>query len=242
MNDAKTDGSNALVLDTAQIAKPAKESELDKEVSLIEQRAAAVAVDSDEDFAIAGDLTRQVKQMQKQVTDYWEPMRKSAYEAYTAVNQHKKQMLEPLESAEKILKDKMGAYTKKQERIRKQQEEAMRKAAEAEMNRKLDEAAEAEANGDAAGAEFAMAEAEVLDGAVVTRGIRAKPPKTKGVSHTKTWRITKIDNEKVPVSFAGMELRPVDERLVLQLIKTSKGTIAIPGVTYEEDVIISVRS
>lgn len=52
---------------------------------------------------------------------------------------------------------------------------------------------------------------------------------------------TKIDSEKVPISFAGMELRPVDEKLVLQLIKTSKGTISIPGVTYEEDVVISVR-
>ena len=88
----------------------------------------SVVVASEEGFVLAGELTKQVKAMQKQVTEYWEPMRKSTYEAYTAVNQHKKEMLDPLASAEKILKRKMSDYTMEQERIRREQEEAMRKA------------------------------------------------------------------------------------------------------------------
>ena len=245
MNEAKTIGNTALVLgtaETAQIGRTEEEGKLDRKVSLIEQKASNMVVASDEGFALASELTKQVKEMQKQVTDYWEPMRKSTYEAYTAVNRHKKQMLDPLESAEKILKRKMGDYTMEQERIRREREEAMRKAAEAEMVRKLDEAAEAEARGDTAGAEFAMAEAEVMEGVSICSGIQAKPQKAKGVSQTKTWKITKIDSEKVPISLNGMELRPVNEKLVLQLIKASKGKIAIPGVEYKEDVIISVRS
>ena len=243
MNEAKTVGSSALVLDTAgpdELARPPEEAKLDQEVSLIEQRASSVVIASDSDFAAAGEMTRQVKDMQKQVTEYWEPMRKSTYDAYTAVNQHKKDMLDPLAKAERILKQKMGAYSKEQERIRREQEEAMRKAAEAEMARKLEEAEEAESRGDAVGAEMAMAEAEVAEG-IVVGGVQPKAPKVKGVTQTKTWKITGIDHEKVPVNFAGMELRPVDEKLVLQLIKTSKGKIVIPGVTYEEDVIIGIR-
>ena len=233
MNEAKVVGNNALVLGTKQ--SPSRvEEQLDEEVSLIEQKATALSVETDDDYIIASELTKQVKQMQKQVTDYWEPMRKSTYEAYTAVNQHKKQMLDPLAAAEKILKRKIGDFAKKKE-------EAMRKAAQEAMDRKLDEAAEAEASGDAIGAEFAMAEAELMEGVSVSGGVQASVPKVKGVSRSKTWKITKIDSEKVPISFAGMELRPVDEKLVLQLIKTSKGTISIPGVTYEEDVVISVR-
>ena len=232
MNEAKVVGNNALVLGTKQ--SPSRvEEQLDEEVSLIEQKATALSVETDDDYIIASELTKQVKQMQKQVTDYWEPMRKSTYEAYTAVNQHKKQMLDPLAAAEKILKRKIGDFAKKKEQLRLQQEEA--------MDRKLDEAAEAEASGDAIGAEFAMAEAELMEGVSVSGGVQASVPKVKGVSRSKTWKITKIDSEKVPISFAGMELRPVDEKLVLQLIKTSKGTISIPGVTYEEDVVISVR-
>ncbi len=243
MNEAKTVGSSALVLDTAgpdELARPPEEAKLDQEVSLIEQRASSVVIASDSDFAAAGEMTRQVKDMQKQVTEYWEPMRKSTYDAYTAVNQHKKDMLDPLAKAERILKQKMGAYSKEQERIRREQEEARRRAAQEEFDRKLDEAAEAEANGDALGAEMAMAEAEVAEG-IVVGGVQPKAPKVKGVTQTKTWKITGIDHEKVPVNFAGMELRPVDEKLVLQLIKTSKGKIVIPGVTYEEDVIIGIR-
>lgn len=245
MNEAKTVGNTALVLgtvETAQVGRTEEESKLDRQVSLIEQQASDVVVASEEDFVLAGELTKQVKEMQKQVTDYWEPMRKSTYEAYSAVNQHKKQMLDPLASAEKILKRKMGDYTMEQERIRREREEAMRKAAEAEMARKLEEAEEAESRGDAVGAEFAMAEAEVMEGVAASGGLQPQTPKAKGVSKTKTWKITKIDREKVPISLNGMELRPVDEKLVLQLIKASKGKISIPGVEYKEDVIISVRS
>ena len=245
MNDAKVVGNNALVLGTAeppQVERPEEENKLGRQVSLIERQASSVAVTSEEGFVRAGELTKQVKAMQKQVTEYWEPMRKSTYEAYTAVNQHKKEMLDPLESAENILKRKMSDYTMEQERIRREQEEAMRKAAEAEMARKLEEAEDAESRGDTVGAEFAMAEAEVMEGVAVSGGLRHQAPKAKGVSQTKTWKITKIDSEKVPVSLNGMELRPVDEKLVLQLIKASKGKISIPGVEYKEDVIISVRS
>lgn len=57
MNDAKTIGSNALVLDTAEenvTVMNAEESKLGKEVSLIEQRAEAVVVASGADFEDAG--------------------------------------------------------------------------------------------------------------------------------------------------------------------------------------------
>ncbi len=245
MNEAKIIGNNALALDTTEftgVVEPEKESKLDREVSLIEKRASTVVVASDADFAFAAELTKQVKQMQAQVTEYWEPMRKSAYDAYTSVNRHKKQMLDPLASAEKILKKKMGDYTVAQERQHREREAAMRREAAAEMNRKLDEAAQAEAVGDVDGYEAAMVGAEVMEDVSLSGGVQMAVPKAKGVSQTKTWKIKSIDGTKVPVSFAGMELRPVNEKLVLQLIKASKGKIAIPGVEYEEDFIISVKS
>ena len=96
MNEAKTEGTSALVLDTKEkvrVAKPPEEAKLDNAVSLIEQQASTVVIASDQDFEKAGELTKRVKKMQKQVTDYWEHMRKSTYEAYTAVNAHKKEML-----------------------------------------------------------------------------------------------------------------------------------------------------
>lgn len=236
MNEAAVIGNNALVLDTRE-----EESRLGRQVSMIEQQAVSVVVDSDDGFAYAGELTKQVKQMQGQVTDYWEPMRKSTYDAYKSVTDHRKEMLDPLTSAEKILKKKMGAYTMQKERERREREEALRRQAEEEMNRKLAEAAAAESEGDAIGAEMAMAEAEVMENVATTATIKSEAPTMKGVSTTKTWQITKVDSALVPTHVQGVEIRPVDEKAVLRLIKATKGAIQIPGIAYEEDVTVSIR-
>lgn len=240
MNDAATKAAKAvadasLVLDTA-------EEKLGEEVSAIELQAESVVIATDEDYSMAGEATSNVKRMQKKVEEYWEPMRVSTKKAYDEVLAHKKEMLDPLKKAEQILKGKMSGYLLEQERKRKEQEEAMRKLAEAEADRKLQEAIDASNAGDAAAAEFAMAEAEVYDTAAATSAIAKQTPKAEGVSTSKAWKITAIDSKQVPVEFCGMELRPVDEKLVMQLIKSSKGKIVIPGIKYEETVTISVRS
>ena len=53
MNEAKTIGSNALVLDTRTVGSRVEEQQLDREVSLIEQKASAVVVETDEDYVAA---------------------------------------------------------------------------------------------------------------------------------------------------------------------------------------------
>lgn len=219
-----------------------QEDSLSREASSIEQKAQNVVVSSDAEYSAAGELTKSVKQMQKKVEEYWEPMRVSSKKAYDDILAHKKAMLDPLKAAEAILKSKMGDYLMDKERKRLAQEEMMRKLAEQEMNRKIEEATKAEASGDAAEAEYAMAEAEVLEEASFGRSVISQAPKAQGVSRSKTWKITGIDSSKVPVTFGGIEIRPVDEKAVMRLIKASKGTVQIPGVQYEESVSISVRS
>jgi hypothetical protein len=228
-----TIGNNAMVLDDAQ-------REMDKQASEIEFRAHDVVVSNEYEYIQAGELLKAVKQQQKKVKDYWEPMRISAKESYDNILAHKKAMLEPLEKAEMIIKEKTTTYIKEQERIRRAQEEKLRKLAAQEVDSKLELAARAEAEGDTVGAEYAMAEAEIMD--TISVNVKAQTPKASGISHSKTWRITAIDSSKVPVSFGGVEIRPVDERAVLRLIKESKGTIHIPGVVFEETVTTSVRA
>ena len=239
MNDAKTIGSNALVLDTAEenvTVMNAEESKLGKEVSLIEQRAEAVVVASGADFEDAGLFLKQIKQAQKQVKDYWEPLRVSAKKSYDEVLNHRKEMIEPLEKAEKIVKTKVNEYSAEQEHKRREQEEAMRRLAQAEIDRHLNEAAEAEANGDAVGAEYAMAEAEMMEGVSIAGGVQHQSPKVKGICESE------CDWSKVPVSLIGIELRPVDKAAVLRLIKMSKGQVEIPGIKFRETYTTSVST
>lgn len=231
-----TVGNNALVLDTPE------EKEIGKEASLIERRAMAIEVSSELGYEVACDYTKQVKSMQKKIKEYWEPLRVSAKKAYDEVVAKKKQMLTPVENAEKILKRKMGEYVMEQERKAREQEEQRRKEAQAAIDKKLEEAAAMETAGDAEGADFAMAEAEVYDQYAATVKVQAAKPKVSGVSTSKNWRIKSIDPAKVPISFGGVEIRPVDTSAVMRLVKASKGQITIPGIEIEEYIVTSVRA
>ena len=227
---------NTTALDTVE------EKALGGEVTMIEQRAMDIIIQDDAGFAIAGNVTRDVKAAQKKVEAYWEPMRVTTYNAYKAVTDHKKAMLDPLKNAETILKKKMSAYQVEQERKRREDEERLRRLAQEEADRKLAEAAKAESEGDVFGAEFAMAEAEVMDNMSRTVSVVRPAAKVAGITQTKGWAIRNIDLSKLPVEFAGVLIRPADERAIMNLIKASKGQIKIPGVEYEETVNLSVRA
>ena len=219
-----------------------QETQLSKEVTSVEKMAVAMTIRCDEDFTEAGEATKIVKAAQKKVEEYWEPMRSSTYAAYKAVTDHKKAMIDPLKKAEKILKQKMSDYQTEQARKRAEEEARIRRLAMEEMNRKLEEAAKAEAEGDLFGAEFAMAEAQVMETASATATVTRPQAQVKGVTQTKAWRIKSINLAELPCEFGGIVIRPADERAIMQIIKASKGGAKIPGVEYEETVNISVRA
>lgn len=135
----------------------------------------------------------------------------------------------------------MKNYYQEKERKRLELEAKLRREAEEERERKLNEAAELETAGEKEAAEAALLDAQVTEEIAVNTSVITEPIRTKGVTNTKDWEIQSIDKEKVPVVFAGMEIRPVDEKAITRLIRASKGTIQIPGVTYKETIKISIR-
>lgn len=219
-----------------------QEQVMGQEISRIEQAAYTVVIASDADYEKAGVLLTGIKAQQKTVKEFFEPLRKTTKAAYDSVLSRRKDMTDPLDKAEKAIKAKMGAYQQEVERRRREQEERLRKAAEAERERAFAAAVTAEASGDALGAEMAMMDAEVMDDAASVVTVHTVAPKAKGISTCTGYEITGIDPDKVPVSIAGMVIRPVDEKAVMALIKASKGNIQIPGITYRETTIISARS
>ena len=231
-------GTSAVEYSPAPIAA---ETELDREASMIELKVQSMSVSNDTDYVCAADMLKDIKATQKKVTEYWEPLRLSAKEAYDRVLDRKKDMIDPLKSAENILKKKMSDYSDEQEKRRKAQEEAMRKLAEEELKKKLDEAASAEAAGDSEAAQSAMAEAEVMEDVSASGSVTTPELRVKGVTKSKTWKIVGVDASRVPIEINGMVIRPVDEKAILRIIKASKGTVRIPGVIYQETTQISAR-
>ena len=158
-----------------------------------------------------------------------------------AVCDREKAMLKPLQEAERILKGSIAAYQKEQERKKRELEERMRLEAEAERDKKLSEAAAAEEAGNLAEAEMALAEAQMVETVAASTTVVMNTPKTKGIGTAKDWEIESIDREKVPVVFSGVEIRPVDEKAIMRLIRATKGSIQIPGIKYKETVKVSIR-
>lgn len=218
------------------------EQELGQQVTDIEVRAEVFVVKNDDDYAAAAEFGKMLKQKAKQVTDFFKPMKDQAHQTHKSICDREKSMLTPLRNAEKIIKQSMGEYSLEQERKRREVEEAARKAAEAERERKLAEAAALEEAGDQEGAAEAMVEAEIMDNAATMDAVAAPAkPKVSGVSTTKDWEIENIDSSSVPVEIAGVEIRPVDKAAVMRLIRASKGKIQIPGITYKEVAKMSFR-
>ena len=227
---------------TVPQAEIVDEQQLSRDVTDIEFQAESLVIQTDEDYAFAGEFGKMLKKKASQVTTFFKPMKDSAYQAHKAVCDREKAMLTPLRNAEKIIKQAINIYDAEQKRKRREAEEAARRAAEAERERKMREASELEAAGDNEGAEAAFEEAAIMDDAASYAVVPATAaPKVSGVSTSKDWEIVEIDPKAVPLAVAGVEIRPVDKAAVMRLIRTSKGQIEIPGITYREVAKISFR-
>lgn len=219
----------------------AKEIEIKQEVGLVETRAKEMIISTDEEYEKAAEFGQQIKAKAKVVTDFFKPMKDSAYQAHKAVCDREKTMLKPLQDAEKTLKKSMTAYLQEKERKRKELEAKLQREAEAERERMLNEAATLEAEGKTEEAEAVLMDAQVTESVATKAVVTMDVPKAKGVSSSKDWEIEDIDKEKVPVNFAGVEIRPVDEKAIMRLIRASKGSIQIPGIKYKETMKMSIR-
>ena len=220
---------------TVPQAEIVDEQQLSRDVTDFEFQAESLVIQTDEDYAFAGEFGKMLKKKASQVTTFFKPMKDSAYQAHKAVCDREKAMLTPLRNAEKTVKQVMSAYIAEQERKRREAEEAARRAAEAERERKIQEAATLEAAGDADGAEAAFEEAAIMDDAASYAVVPA------AASTSKDWEIVEIDPKAVPLAVAGIELRPVDQAAVMRLIRASKGQIEIPGITYRQVAKMSFR-
>ncbi len=220
-------------------SKPPAEETLKQETSLLEIQAEGTFVTNDEEYQSAAEFGRAIKAKANEITAFFKPMKDAAHKAHKEVCEREKKMLEPLAKAEKLVKQAMGAYVTEQERKRKEVEEAARRAAAAEAERKLADAISLEEQGRKDEAAVAIEEAEVIDTVGSSLTISAAPPKVKGVTAKKDYEIVSVDGAKVPINFAGIELRPVDTAAVMRLIRASKGSIQIPGITYRETTNMS---
>lgn len=221
--------------------KTEAETEMTRAVSVVEKDASAIVIKSQADYEAAAEFGRNIKAQAAKVTEFFAPMKKAAHDAHKNICDREKEMLAPLAAAEKTLKKTMSDYIAEVERARRAEEERLRRIAQAEAEKRMQEAIAAAENGNEAGAEEAFEDAQAAEQAATMVTLEANKPKADGVAYKTDYEIVGIDASKVPVSVAGIEIRPVDTAAVMRLIRMSKGNIKIDGVEFKEVKTMIIR-
>lgn len=197
-------------------------------------------IESQQDYERAAAFLTEIKRRAKQMKDYWKPTKEAAKAAHTQVCQREKEMLAPLEEAEKVIKKNMAGYQIAVEIARVQAEQEAKKLQQEERDRLLQEAAEAEKSGDVQGAMVSMAMAEMVEDMKAPAPVQFE--QAKGTSTRKKWRARVVDAKAVPAYVDGIEVRSINMSVLDNLARMSKGTAQIPGVEFYQETIISARA
>ncbi len=105
-----------------------------------------------------------------------------------------------------------------------------RKAAE-EAQRLIDEVSQKESLDDDDAEILMIAQEDVTTKIATFESLQPIPyaAKMQGITVTKTWKARIVNQSIVPVSIAGIMIRPIDESALNKLAVTSKGAFECPG-------------
>ena len=214
------------------------------------QEANQIIVNDNRDYESAGWLRREIKSAQKKITDYWKPLKDAAYAQHKALVAREAEMLNPLKEADKIVESRMLDYYREQERIRREAEqERLRQEAEArraaeEAARLLEEASQSEDGEiDEDTAEIlSIAQTQAEEAAAAVEPVYVpSAPKAVGMAVKHVWRARVVKEYLVPIAVAGVEIRPIDLKLLNKLATISQGKVECPGVEFYQEEQTAVR-
>lgn len=156
----------------AQIIPISQETEIEMKTLTLYEKATTLVIRDQESYTAAGEVGKALKTLEKEIIDYFEPLRVNAKAAYDSVLEKKNSELGPVKEAMDAVRKIMNDYIQEQERIRQEQERKARAEAE-EAARKEKERLERQAlaameKGKEEKAESLMEKAENVYAAPVT--------------------------------------------------------------------------
>lgn len=128
----------------AQIIPISPEAELEQKSLTLYEQASALVITDQISYAAAGEVGKALKSLQKEIEDYFAPMKKAAHDAHKAITKKESDELAPVKEAMDIVRSTMNVWIQEQDRIRKEAERKARIEAE-EAARKERERLEAQA-------------------------------------------------------------------------------------------------
>lgn len=196
------------------------QEELETKALALPDQAKALAVKNDTDFRVAGDFLMGVSSLKKEIKATFDPIVDAAHKAHQVAVSKRKAVLEPVESAERIVKGALSTYQLEQERAKRELEEAEKARVAAEKEAILKAAQEQAAAGNMIAAKAVAREAFDLKPEPV-----AITPKVEGLSFRDNWRFEIVDPSALPREY----LVP-DTTKIGAVAKALKDSCNIPGV------------
>ena len=206
------------------------------------EKANAIMLQGSGDYREAAEFLKRVKETQKNIKDFFGPLKKKAHEAWKTICDREKSLVDPLNKAEQVTKTKMLNYQRAEEEKRLAEERKLQAEAEAKAQREREKLIkQAEKLKTPELREQRLAEAEEIEAPVVK--IEKEAPKVEGISTRKIWKAEVVN--KVALIKASLEnpmLIPfitVDQSALNKYAASTKGEIEIPGVLFYEEGVLS---
>ena len=219
-----------------------KES-LKEQVDLIRATAESIVISNEKDLKMATDFTKEVKEKQKIIKDFYEPMVKATKESYDKIKAERDNLLKPLQDTEKEMRSLMNEYNNKLLLLKRAEEERIRKEKE-NQEKKLEEIQKDIAKGNTDNVQQRVT--EIINTTTLSEKT-VNIPKVAGMSTRTTYKIEITDINKIPTTLNNIplvELSKVGKDYLLQQYKIMKALnqeFKIPGIEIKEEVTTVIR-
>jgi hypothetical protein len=252
----------------SEIATLTEQPKLEREVKELATTAMDWLVVDQASFTHAGQMLQGIRLYTKKVHDVFDPIVEANHKAHKVAVDQRKNMLAPVENAERVLKERMGDYEQAQQRLaeiaeqeRRREQERLEEEArqealkiEAENRRQAEEATlavaiQAEEQGDTEAAEQIL-EQPVFVPPVAPRPVFAPPvqvmvPQATGVSFRSVWSAEVTDLKTLVLAIAAgkapLAAVMADMTVLNGLARSLKGSMNVPGVRATEKKSAAVR-
>lgn len=193
-------------------------------VDMIVTTVDGLVISNAQDLQNATNFIKDIREKRQMIEQHYEPMVKSAKQAYDVAKEERDKYVKPLKQAEDTVKQIMTDYNNKMLQLEK-----------IEKQKKLDELAKAIREGDADTATNMLTQSSV-DTVTVKE-------KINNMSTRKTVKIKVTDIKKVPTLFEGvpiLELSKFGESYLISRYKKDN-SINVPGLEFVEGVTTVIR-
>ena len=217
--------------------------DLEDQVQMIKSTAEAIVISNEEELQNATDFMKNIKEKQKVVKDFYEPMVKATKESYDKTKAERDKLLKPLKEIETEIRELMNEYNNKVLQLKRAEEERIRKEKE-EQERKIQEL---QKNIEEGNTENIQDKVEEIMNSTTLPEKTVEIPKVQGMATRTTYKIEITDIEKMPTTLNNVplvELSKIGKEYLLKEYKIQKALgkeFKVPGIEIKEELTTVTR-